>query len=710
MASRSSLPKSLGHLSVLLALGLTVSCGSNASNEKLDAGQRKYCNVSGVDSGCDASVDDRGFIDSAGSAQDSASDSSDGPGPDLRSPAVDSVEARAVPLDVGVLDSGGDAPLGDAQDVNGAGGSGGTGGAGGSGGAGGIVGAGGARADAAGVVARDSSDGLVAPDTADGAAPDTSDGAAPDTSDGPAPDISDVAATGGTGGVDGGGTGGAGGAQCAYPAPNSVVVFGQVANPPTINGLAGGSSTLWNTGKFYANPDQTSQVDQGFNFGANTIKNTGGADMFLNELDPTTGTALASFSMGTSSGGNQIGTGVAVDMNNNALVIGSYSNKIQFTASGNTQGVNILKDVVSVNGTAMNFFMVVNGASSTVATAPYIVPVKGQSVDLGTGALIATASNPNVNGFAFCGKTSIGDLGVGIGNNGVTPSGATGGGGMDIIVAVVNDDGSIKWGQQYGGAGDQQCTAIAMDNAGNVYIAGNNGGDLTQFGASFSVTGTLNYVPFVAVLNAADGTVKQAATWGTTGNNAVNAIATDGTKVYIGGALAANTNFGTVSLIAQGKTDAFVVAMDAATLTPSCGVDLGDAANDQQVNALALDPTGATLYVGGAFTGTLSPTTLVSANGTQDGFTMELDTANCSINSCLKQVTEDPAYYPATVSVPAGTQTVSKIAMQGTTMANWWIAGSYASSMSLGSGNTAVSLPLTGGAGTIWYYVAHLLP
>jgi hypothetical protein len=179
--------------------------------------------------------------------------------------------------------------------------------------------------------------------------------------------------------------------------------------------------------------------------------------------------------------------------------------------------------------------------------------------------------------------------------------------------------------------------------------------------------------------------------------------------VYIGCALSANTNFGTtVSLIDQGKTDAFVVAMDAATLTPSCGVDLGDAANDQQVNAIALDPTGATLYVGGAFTGTLSPTTLVSANGTQDGFTLELGTANCSIKSCLKQVTEDPAYYPATVS--SGTQTVSKIVMQGATMANWWIAGSYSSSMALGSDSTAVSLPLTGGAGTIWYYVAHLLP
>jgi hypothetical protein len=328
-------------------------------------------------------------------------------------------------------------------------------------------------------------------------------------------------------------------------------------------------------------------------------------------------------------------------------------------------------------------------------------------VDVGSGALIATASNPNQTAFAFCGKTSINDPGVGIGNNGVTPSGAVNGGGMDIIVAVVNDDGSIKWGKLYGGTGDQQCTAISMDSAGNVYIAGTNGGDLTQFGSSFTISGSGIAVPYVAVLNAADGTVKKAATWGTTGNNAVNAIATDGTQVYIGGALAANTSFGSVSLTDQGKTDAFILKMDAATLTPSCGTDLGDAGNDQAIKGLGLDPTGATLYVGGVFTGTLSPTSLVSTGGTQDAFTMEFGTASCSINSCLKQITEDPS---APTGTAAGTQTVNMVTMQGATMASWWIGGSYSSSMALGSGATAVSLPLTGGAGTIWYYVAHLLP
>jgi hypothetical protein len=105
------------------------------------------------------------------------------------------------------------------------------------------------------------------------------------------------------------------------------------------------------------------------------------------------------------------------------------------------------------------------------------------------------------------------------------------------------------------------------------------------------------------------------------------------------------------------------------------------------------------LYVGGAFQGTLSPLTITSTAGTLDGFTLEVGTANCTIG-CPKQLTEDPS---APAGTSAGTQTVGAVTMQGS---NWWVAGIYSSSMSLGG----VSLPLTGSAGTNFNYVAHLIP
>jgi len=495
--------------------------------------------------------------------------------------------------------------------------------------------------------------------------------------------------------------------QCSYPAANAVAAF-----VPTLNGIGGGTTSLWDTGKFF--PNLVSGTDVGFNFGANTITTTGSADLFLNKLNPTTGKALASFSAGNGGGGDQIGAAVAVAGNGNPVVIGSFTaGKIVFSGTGAGAGVGTkyLTGSSGAPGAAMNFYMVVNGASST--TGPSLTNVGGAAVDVGTGALIAAASNPSQNAVAICGKIALstGDTGAGFGGL-TTDATVTYGGGTDIIVAVIDaTTGLVKWGHEFGGVGDQQCTAIAMDSSGKVYMTGTYNGALDFGGGhAFPTVGTSGLaLPYAAVLAAADGTVTQAATWGTSGNNAVNAIATNGTQVYIGGALGANTTFGTVSLIDSGLTDAFVLKMNA-SLTPQCGVALGDATFDQSVKGLGLDPTGATLYVGGAFTGTLSPTTLVSANSTLDGFTLELGTANCTIG-CPKGVSEDKAVYnAATNTPPAGTQTVGAIAMQGAGLANWWIAGLYSSTMSLGSGTTLVSLPPTGSAGTAWNYVANLVP
>ena len=495
--------------------------------------------------------------------------------------------------------------------------------------------------------------------------------------------------------------------QCSYPAANAVAAF-----VPTLNGIGGGTTSLWDTGKFF--PNLLGGTDVGFNFGANTVTTTGSADLFLNKLDPTTGKALASFSAGNGGGGDQIGAAVAVAGNGNPVVIGSFTaGKIVFSGTGAGAGVGTkyLTGSSGAAGAAMNFYMVVNGTTST--TGPSVTNIGGAAVDMGTGALIAAASNPSQNTVAICGKIALagGDTGAGFGGLS-TDATITYGGATDIIVAVIDaTTGSIKWGHEFGGAGDQQCTAIAMDASGNVYIAGTYNGALDFGGGhAFPTVATTGLaLPYAAVLSAATGTVTQAATWGTSGNNAVNAIATNGTQVYIGGALGASTTFGSVSLTDSGLTDAFVLKMNA-SLTPQCGVALGDATFDQSVKGLGLDPTGATLYVGGAFTGTLSPTTLVSANSTLDGFTIELGTANCTIG-CPKGVSEDKAVYnAATNTPPAGTQTVGAIAMQGTGLANLWIAGLYSSTMSLGSGATLVSLPPTGSAGTAYNYVAHLVP
>ena len=92
------------------------------------------------------------------------------------------------------------------------------------------------------------------------------------------------------------------------------------------------------------------------------------------------------------------------------------------------------------------------------------------------------------------------------------------GGGLDIVVAKINaTTGAVMWGKQFGGTGDQLCQSVAMDNSGNVIIAGGYNGTL-QFGtlAAFpTVSGSTSSLLYVATLDGGTGTPTAASTWGT---------------------------------------------------------------------------------------------------------------------------------------------------------------------------------------------------
>jgi len=696
MASRRLLFRSLGHLSVLLAMGLTVSCGRNASNEKIDAGQRKYCNVSGVDSGCDASVGDRGIIDSAGSEPEFPSDSNDGPVPDSRSSALDSAEAKAVTAEAGIPDSAGDGPLGDSQDANGNGGSlGGTGGASGNGGAGGIVGTGGARADAADITARDGSD-VAATDGLEVAARDGLEVAATDGLDVAARDSSDVAATGGTGGVDGSGTGGSGDSSPDVP-PDGPAQTCSIANPAWArawphSSLAPGSLTAtlasgqglavapdgnrWATGKLYASLDLGTGQPLPY-----TTASPATSDGFLAKLDPATGLATQAFRFGDTGASDQYGAGVAIAQGGNVGVIGYYSGAVLFTskgkAKGSVQGIDNLQGTSSDPGAGMWFYLVANGTESA-STVPYVTPVKAASVDVGTGALLAIASNPGKDLFAVCGKTHIADLGAGSGGLS-TDATVTYGGSMDIIVAVVDaTTGSVIWGHQFGGTGDQACTAIAMDSAGNVYIAGTYNGDLDFGGgqAFASVAASGLALPYVAVLAASDGIVTQAKTWGASGNSAINGIAVDSSSVYIGGALNASMSFDSIVPQYYGELDAFVVKLDR-SLAVSWGKSFGDASYDQKVSSLDVASTGV-VTIGGSLMGALQGLGLVAPeNSRNHAFSAQLSGADGS-TLCAYEYGDDPGNQSVTAV------TVARAA-PGALADSVVIGGTFKSTLAVGS-------------------------
>jgi ribosomal protein S5 len=503
---------------------------------------------------------------------------------------------------------------------------------------------------------------------------------------------------------------------------------------PALNGMGvAADGTLWTTGSLVSLPSSP------YNFGAGPVSSTGSQDVFLNKVSPTTLLATQSFTFGYVGGYDQTGNGVAVAHNsstgaNNIGVIGNYYTEVDFDPirSGDTSynggngpidNLDFLSKSSNVAGAPTNFVLVADGAS----TMPEITPLKAHNIDVGTGAILAIASNPNQNLFAICGKSSrlVGAYTAAATNTGLLTAGwggtgsgtpvtgaATAGGSMDIVVAVIDagstpaNTGKVLWGRQFGGVGDQVCESLAMDNAGNVVMAGTYNGALS-FGdpALFpalqlpTVGASGLSLMFVATLDTT-GTVQKAASWGTTAVSDLNGVAVDSnSNIVIAGNIGASVNMGgSIGAVTYyGKNDGFVAKLNS-NLVPQWAVSFGDADYNQTAKAVALTSSGDVL-IGGAFDGVLNGLNGLTASGNTalDAFTAQLSGTNGSV-LCAQ------AYGDAN-----GTQQVFAVTVA--TAATGTLANSVTFGGSYSGGITFGAYPLnTGSPGTAYSFLARLVP
>jgi hypothetical protein len=175
------------------------------------------------------------------------------------------------------------------------------------------------------------------------------------------------------------------------------------------------------------------------------------------------------------------------------------------------------------------------------------------------------------------------------------------------------------WAESFGGTGSDMGYAVAVDAAGNIYVAGTFSGSFTFGTTPLTSAGGVDI--FLAKLSSS-GTLQWVHSFGSTGNEMPKKILVDSTgNIYLCGSFSGTGSFGGTSTTATGSSDGFIAKYSSSgSFAWSRTIDATSAA---QVNGIALDAAQQNLVAIGMFAGTAtftSSSTFSSVNGGDDSF------------------------------------------------------------------------------------------
>jgi hypothetical protein len=131
-------------------------------------------------------------------------------------------------------------------------------------------------------------------------------------------------------------------------------------------------------------------------------------------------------------------------------------------------------------------------------------------------------------------------------------------GALDVWVAKIDPDGAGVWAVRYGGAGDDRDPRVAVDAAGDIYLAGTFRGQVAFGAINLISSGGADI--FIAKLHGGDGSVAWVKSIGSVGDDSVGDIAVDGAgHVALVGAVAGPIDGGT----SLGGVDSLLASFDA---------------------------------------------------------------------------------------------------------------------------------------------------
>jgi hypothetical protein len=244
---------------------------------------------------------------------------------------------------------------------------------------------------------------------------------------------------------------------------------------------------------------------------------------------------------------DQTATLVAVNSADRVGVVGKFAGTVSFPV-GSAGGANPTPYIAAFNG-ALGTRAWVNG------------------YDLGSNGLFqSVAANPThaSNRFAACGFADGAA-------SGLVP-GAVYGGAQDAVIGAWDNAGVRLWSKQIGGAFNETCASVTIDDNGNVVATGQFDGATIDLGNGFVLTGpgssTRKFI-WVARFDGATGVTTQAVAYSGTLGNAIPrslAIAPNG-DVALGGSFTGNLTIG-AALTTAGSEDGFVALLDGTTFAP----------------------------------------------------------------------------------------------------------------------------------------------
>ncbi len=400
----------------------------------------------------------------------------------------------------------------------------------------------------------------------------------------------------------------------------------------------------------------TSSTDFPTTSGARQTTYGGAGDAFVFELS-SSGAALT-YSTYLGGSGAEVANGIAVDGSGNSYIVGE-TNSTDFPTH------NAMKSILT--GVSNGFVTKLNSTGNALVYSTYL----GGSNDFATAVAVDSSDDAYVTGATQNASfpTTAGAFQTTCGT-----SANCNGGLPDAFVSVFKPDGSgFVYSTFLGGGNTDQGLAIAVDAAGNAYVAG-----LTESNTDFPTKAPLQNVfgggiqdAFVSKLNSTGTALVYSTYLGGNQDDSATSIAVDDSgNAYVTGRTASST-FPTISPTQNtlnGLDDAFVSEISSTgsqlVFSTYLGGSLGEDTStlaDGALGGIAVDRTGANIYVTGNTTSTDFPVVAAEqgANGGFiDAFVVKFGQANFSIAAT--------ALNPASVSPGASaTSTVTVGALSG---------------------------------------------